>query len=429
VLLLTWSGLGGIAYTTGLDEAREITDGQLVSAAELLLRVKAQGLSGQASSHARPIPSEAIADRYTAEMHVVAWEDGRLTWDTHGMADQLPPSLVDGHHTLVLATDSHLRTWRLYVATAAHDAGPARRVAVMTDTARHAELALDMAEHIIRPAIFLFPLAALLLIWAIRRGLRPLRQLAADMAALDVRAGQRLEGKQAFVELESTVQAIHHLVDQLQQQWARERQFNADVAHELRTPLTSAVLQAGLAQEADTPEQRERALKQVAAESLRAASILTQLLDLARAQRAEQPRGQTVDLRQLAREACVNHLGLAHEWGQSLSLRAPDEPAPVEASPELLGLALRNLVDNALRHNPHGTHVEVSVSRRPSEQRLELAVSDDGELQQQTSSRSGMGVGLTLVRRIADAQGAVFRQEPGEAPYTRRFVLAWPARV
>ncbi|MDV7394934.1 hypothetical protein RZS08_26350, partial [Arthrospira platensis SPKY1] len=110
-----------------------------------------------------------------------------------------------------------------------------RQVAVISDTASHVELALDMAQHLVRPAIIVFPLMALLLIWAIRRGLRPLHQLSEDMAALDVRAGQRLESQQAFSELESTVQAIHHLVDQLQHQWARERQFNADVAHELRT--------------------------------------------------------------------------------------------------------------------------------------------------------------------------------------------------
>ncbi len=427
VLLLTYGGLAGVAYLTGLHEAREITDGHLSAAAQLLLRVKALSAGGPPGVATGASDAEPMPDRYATDLHVVAWENGRLTWDTHAMAERLPPTLVDGHHTLVLAADDGgVRTWRLYARTETDAAGATRRVAVLTDTARHAALAWDMAEHIVRPVIVLFPLAALLLIWAIRRGLRPLNRLAAEMAALDVRAGQRLQGQQAFVELASTVQAIHHLVDQLHQQWERERQFNADVAHELRTPLTSAVLQAHVAQHAETPAQREQALRQVQADALRAAAILTQLLELARAQRGASARHQPVDLCELARQACASHQTQAHEAGQSLTLQAPPAPVWVDGNGPLLALALRNLVDNALRHNPRGTQVEIAVRHHADGSRV-LSVNDDGRFQPEGSARPGMGIGLTLVRRIADAHGAALRHEAANAPYTTRFALVWPA--
>lgn len=426
VVLLTWTGLGGIAYTTGLHEAQEITDGHLKSAAELLLRIKALGVGPPSLPAPARIGPPSSEDRYASDLHVVAWENDRLTWDTHHMAARLPPTLVDGHHTLVLANDGNVQTWRLFVTTDASLPGWKRRVAVMTDTVRHHALALDMAEHIVRPAIILFPLTALLLIWAIRRGLKPLNQLSADMAGLDVRAGKRLEGRQAFVELETTVQAIHHLVDQLQHQWARERQFNADAAHEMRTPLTSAVLQAHIARLAEDPAQREQALQQLEADALRAANILTQLLELARAEQSSMAQAGVVDLCALARDVCTRHQGLAHEWGQTLSLNIPDEAVHVPGHAALLELALRNLIDNALRHNPRGTHVELSVMVLPDGRRA-VSVCDDGVFRPEGSERSGMGVGLTLVRRIADAQGAVLEHDTAQAPFRTRFALTWPA--
>lgn len=425
---LTWAGLAGVAYVTGLQEARAITDSHLKATADLLLRVKELGTLVPSESTARDPGLVARLRRSDRDLRVVAWENDGLTWDTHGMAPLLPFPLTDGLQALEMPGDgpgSRLREWRVYVVSDAAEAGVRRQVAVISDTASHVELALDMAQHLVRPAIIVFPLMALLLIWAIRRGLRPLHQLSEDMAALDVRAGQRLESQQAFSELESTVQAIHHLVDQLQHQWARERQFNADVAHELRTPLTSAVLQAHVAQTADSSEERAQALKRVETETLRAAGILSQLLELAHAQRADRMEASAIDLCELAHLVCTQHLPFAHDSGQTLGLDVPDEPLQVPGQAELLRLALRNLVDNALRHNPRGTQVEIAVQQQPNGT-ITLSVSDDGHFDPQGSSRPGMGVGLTLVRRIAHAMGVGFQHEPGRTPYRTRFVLSWP---
>ncbi|MCD8514765.1 MAG: ATP-binding protein, partial [Burkholderiaceae bacterium] len=122
---------------------------------------------------------------------------------------------------------------------------------------------------------------------------------------------------------------------------------------------------------------------------------------------------------------CTQHLPFAHDSGQTLGLDVPDEPLQVPGQAELLRLALRNLVDNALRHNPRGTQVEIAVQQQPNGT-ITLSVSDDGHFDPQGSSRPGMGVGLTLVRRIAHAMGVGFQHEPGRTPYRTRFVLSWP---
>jgi two-component system sensor histidine kinase QseC len=95
----------------------------------------------------------------------------------------------------------------------------------------------------------------------------------------------------------------------------------------------------------------------------------------------------------------------------------------------LLELALRNLVDNALRHNPAGTYVEVHVARDGAGQ-LTLSVSDDGGdlgATRTAVTNAGLGIGLTLVERIAQSQGAELVRDGGAAPFGKRFALVWPA--
>ncbi len=426
-LLGIWAALAAVSYYTGVHEAEEITDGQLVSTAELLLRQAGLGELDPMDQPAHPPSRNPWASGYAPELRVVAWEAGTLAWDTHGMAERLPPTLVAGHHTRVLSLAGQVRTWRLFVADAAGPGHAPRRVAVMIDTHRHVALGRDIAEHIVRPALVLLPLVALLLAWAIRRGLRPLNELSRAIDTLDIDAGQTLPARQPFRELAGTVSALNALVERLQAQWLRERRFTSDVAHELRTPLAALVLQARLAREGETPGVRAAASRQVEHDALRAGRILSQLLDLARVQGLDAGAEQPVDLCALARQVTRDHVPLAHELGQELGLEAPALAVTVPGRAAMLELALRNLMDNALRHTPAGTQVEVRVGLAP-DGTVALSVSDDGARHgPQDSARPGMGVGLTLVQRIADAHGIQLRHDPGVAPFTTCYALVWPA--
>lgn len=428
-LLTIWATLAGVAYYTGVHEAEEITDGQLVSTAELLLRQASPGAAPAAEATAIDTPQRhALATGYAPELRVVAWAAGRVVWDTHGMAAQLPATLVAGHQTVRLPMAGEAHDWRVFVANADAHGADGHRVAVLVDTRRHRALGRDIAEHIVRPALVLLPLVALLLAWAIRRGLRPLKRLSRAIGALDVDAGQTLPPAQPFRELATTVQAINGLVDRLQTQWRRERRFTSDVAHELRTPLAALVWQARLARDGHDPAERAQALQQVEQDALRAGRILTQLLDLARAQGPDALPDQAVDLCALARQVVTDHVPQAHAGDHDLALDAPDTPLWVAGRPAMLALALRNLVDNALRHTPPGTRVEVSVATG-ADGRVTLAVCDDGTSRPAATSprTAGMGIGLTLVQRIADAHGVALEQGGGRAPLGTRYALVWPA--
>jgi len=438
-----WLLLAGLAYSTGYHEAEEISDGLLVSAAQLLLSQPLDAPLSEALNLPLPEPdaSKPLAAQqaalpktlaqhppsaYAPEFHVLVWQDERLVWDSHGVHAQWPTRLALGHQTQGLTMQGVSQDWRVYVGEST-GGGSVRRVAVFMDPARREALAADISEHILLPALVFLPLVALMLASAIRRGLLPLQRLSGKIAALDVDSGQTLVPQQPYRELGVTVQSINALVLRLQAQIGRERRFAADVAHELRTPLTALVLQARLARHGPAAEQAQ-ALQSVEQGALRAGRILSQLLDLARAQSMTGDQSEPVDLCALALRVVSEHAALAHELGQDIALEAPESLAlPGQAT--LLELALRNLVDNALRHNPAGTYVEVRVACDGAGQ-VTLSVSDDGgdfSAACTSGSDTGLGIGLTLVERIAQSQGAQLVSDAGAAPFGKRFALVWPA--
>ena len=438
-----WLLLAGLAYSTGYHEAEEISDGLLVSAAQLLLSLPLDAPLSEAlkmpltvSDASKPFAAPQAAlpkalaqhppNAYAPEFHVLVWQDERLVWDSHGVHAQWPTRLALGHQTQGLTMQGVSQDWRVYVGEST-EGGSVRRVAVFMDPAGREALAADISEHILLPALVFLPLVALMLASAIRRGLLPLQRLSGKIAALDVDSGQTLVPQQPYRELGVTVQSINALVLRLQAQIGRERRFAADVAHELRTPLTALVLQARLARHGPAAEQAQ-ALQSVEQGALRAGRILSQLLDLARAQSMTGDQSEPVDLCALALRVVSEHAALAHELGQDIALEAPESLAlPGQAT--LLELALRNLVDNALRHNPAGTYVEVRVACDGAGQ-VTLSVSDDGgdfSAACTSGSDTGLGIGLTLVERIAQSQGAQLVSDAGAAPFGKRFALVWPA--
>jgi two-component system, OmpR family, sensor histidine kinase QseC len=430
--LAAWTVMVAIGWSTSLRETRKFTDGHLVAVAQLWMGTASW--SERDASDDLPVPREDVHE-YAQDVAVMVWDNGRLVTDSDKLAAGLDMAKLpeEGLVTFVIRdTKGEARDWRAYVETHRVN-GRERRVAALLDLKKRYVLAEDIAEHLASPSMILLPLVALVLWWTIRRGLRPLDQLSDEVAALDAFAGQRLETQHRFREFASTVTAINTMVDTLQAQAERERQFASDVAHELRTPLAVITLQARAAQAEPSPERLSR-LEQ---EALRAGRILTQLLDLARAQRASHPgaggqaaeAAQPTSLGEVAARLLSAHAQLAHESRHEMSLSEDPDEVRVVVQPMLLELALRNLIENALRHTPPDTQVEVTVWR--DAQGSGVSVSDDGQrtdaLAPPAQASSGLGLGLRLVERIAEQMGARLERDGGVSPMTTRFSLRWPA--
>ena len=258
--------------------------------------------------------------------------------------------------------------------------------------------------------------AALLVVWGVQRGIRPLeafRQRLADKADDDF---SPIHPPDLPRELRPLIETLNSYLDRLGRLIDIRKRFLDNAAHQLRTPLTALKTQLTLAQRNAEPAQAA-ALLQAARQTTEDAVRLTeQMLAMTRVEHAREMHSpHAVDLVDLARRVTQEHLLRAHQRGDDLGLEAQVDKAEVQGVDLLLHEALSNLIDNAMHHCPGGAHITVRVGD------AWLEVQDDGPgiaLEHQAhvferfyraapSGVSGSGLGLAIVKEIANQHGAV----------------------
>ena len=305
------------------------------------------------------------------------------------------------------------------------------------------ELAESVASHLLHPLYFALPALALLIWLAVGAGLSPLAGVAREVARRAPDNLAPIDAGRSPREIAPLVAALNTLFGRLKDSLEQERRFTADAAHELRTPLAAVKTQAQVALGARDEAERARALANVVAGTDRAARLTEQLLVLARLDpRAALPSGEAVDLRALARQGVAEMAPAAAAKGVEVGLateEASDGAVPVAGDAVLLGVLLRNLLDNAVRYTPAGGEVEVSVRR--SDGGASLAVVDNGpgiaaaERERVFdrfhrvlgSGEEGSGLGLSIVRRIADLHRAAVFLEAGPGGRGLKAEVRFPA--
>lgn len=420
-LLLVWAGFVAVGYRTGVHEAGELTDGHLAGTAALMLNLDLPPFVDAARETARPVIPTLKSHDYQPSLSVLVRDAGGQLLARSGDAPLPLFSEQSGFADLELGTPP--ATWRSF---SQWDASHARQVMVLVRADERDDMAADVAGQLAEPGLWLLPVVALALGAAIWRGLRPLQALSRDVAELEVDKAERLEARHPYREFNSVVRSINTLVGQQQASLERERQLASEVAHELRTPLSSIALQAASLRGELSPAAREQALAQIGADAMRAGHVITQLLALARASRADlQQQMQRLDLGALAGQVVAGYAQASWESGHTLSVQGEDG-IEVLAHPLLLELALRNLVDNALQHTARGTAVCVQWGRDGGGAWLQVC--DDGQARPGAATPSGerLGLGHKIVGRVMEVHGGRFGQTPAPVPFTRCYRMVLP---
>lgn len=430
-LVVVWASFVVIGYQTGVHEADELTDGHLASVAALLLNLRAaEAVAGAELTLRAPTPWLKSHD-YQQSLSVVQWDaQGRLLASI-GAAPVPAFSAAEGFANLALGPEAAV--WRSF---SQWDAGKTRKVMVLLALSERDDLAEDIAEQMIEPGLWLLPVVALALGLALWRGLRPLYALSADVAALDPASSQRLASRHAWGEFESVVDAINTLRDRQHEALVRERRLANEVAHELRTPLSSIALQASALAGGLDADAHAQAVRRIGQDALRAGHVLSQLLALARASRAELHGAKTaVDLCEIARTVCADYAQAAWQRGDELAVEAPTS-ITVPGHAVLLDLAARNLVENALKHTPPGTRITLQLGVAREGGACWLQVCDDGARgasdAQDQAHESGpapvdsLHLGHEILRRVADIHGGRFGAAEAPASFTTCYRLDLP---
>ncbi len=254
----------------------------------------------------------------------------------------------------------------------------------------------------------------------------PLRRFAGTAA--DVDAGDlspRVEvDSSAAAELRTLADAFNHMLDRLEDAFARQRGFVSDASHELRSPLTAIRGQIEvLAREPDPGAADVRRVEAATlAELRRVERLVEELLALARLDEGVGPERRELDADAFLREAVV-----AAPGGASLGSIAGGR---IDLDADMLARVIRNLVENARRHaGPDG---QVMVSSAAVAGRLRVCVDDDGpgippverervfdRFHRSDAARDrgsgGSGLGLAIARAIVAAHGGTIRAETSPA--------------
>ncbi|HEY8083938.1 MAG TPA: HAMP domain-containing sensor histidine kinase [Solirubrobacterales bacterium] len=248
-------------------------------------------------------------------------------------------------------------------------------------------------------------------------------------------------------ELASTLETMLRSLDSARAEreavMRKQREFVADASHELRTPLTSILanlelLQASL--EEHGSEGDGTVVESALRSSARMSRLVADLLLLARADAGRIGARTRCDLAEAAGNAAVE---VAPTVGERELRVENDQSLPVDGNPDELHRMVLNLLDNAVRHTPPGSRIELRLRKEGG--RAVVEVADDGpgipaELQGQvferfargdgpadTAASAGSGLGLAIVRAVAVSHGGmaeVVKSEAGGALFRIELPLA-----
>jgi two-component system OmpR family sensor kinase len=388
----------------------------------------------------RRVPTEVYLTLLDRSGHVMVVRPSGSTTDsdpapvvTRGIPVQRVPGIYHQH------VGRYGRTFRpdpsaFVLASTGDPDGQYRAVAVTVPqgtlvTSLSLNPTVDTLNSLRRVEIFA-SLAVLLAMGAIamvvvRRGLRPLRQMAGtadaiasgDLTRRVPEYGARTEAGRLGGALNEMLTQIEGAFTEKSASEDRLRQFVADASHELRTPLTSIrgyaelLSRGGFSDEAG----RLKALKRIEEEATRMGGLVEDLLLLAELDRGRPLRTEPVELRRLCADAVGDTNATPHDHVLTLE---PGGPVAVLGDAERLAQVAHNLVRNALAHTPPGTVVRVSsgsagtmgyirvADNGPGIPRAEAGRVFDRFYQADPSrSSSGTGLGLAIVRAIAEALG------------------------
>jgi signal transduction histidine kinase len=257
----------------------------------------------------------------------------------------------------------------------------------------------------------------------IRRALRPLyhiNQLAGEVSAQTLSSAS-LHLQHAPTEVAALAASFNQMLNRLATAWEQQREFVSNVSHELRTPLTivHGYLQSLLRRGQNLTEAQQEALTTAASETERTIRLLTDLLDLARADSGHL-RWQLESVEASSLCHLVANLAKQHS-GRSISLDLPAESLRVWGDRDRLKQVLLNLLDNADKYSPGDRPIYLRLYPIGAD-RVAIEVQDNGygiPLSQQARifdrfyrlddnrcrRTGGAGLGLAIVKALVEGMG------------------------
>lgn len=400
-LTLLWIATATVTAVNLRHEMDEVFDSALQETAQRLLPLAVQEIVGRDDDG---VTQRLGAVREHSEFftYIVRDAQGRILLQSHSADPKVFPA-YDG------AGFRQTPTHRIFNEDALQGSV---RISVAEPLEHRAEVARSIEMGLGLPLLAVIPLALLAIALTVRASFASVRRFRDVLGARDARDLSPVPADDIPLEMTPVAATLNDLLTRLKGSFDAERSFAANAAHELRTPLAGAIAQA----------QRLQSETQDKAASARAADIETtlkrltrfseRLMQLARAEGGRLRLDQTSDLRTIAK-IIVDEAARASPKGR-IDLTLAQNPVLSDLDPDALGILLRNLIENAIRHGAETAPIDISLSQNGT-----LSVANAGpvvppqKLKTLTSrferaglNTTGSGLGLAIVAAIAERIGS-----------------------
>lgn len=341
--------------------------------------------------------------------------DDRVPYDLAGQGRDLLRTLVDAEQTAGM-TDTpagEMRWGRVDITGEAGDPGGALLIAEFTGSSRAAvDATIRLIALVALGGLLLTAGIAFVVAGRILAPLRAVRRAAAEITERDLTRRIDVDGRDDIAALAIT---FNKMLDRLEDAFAAQRRFVDDAGHELRTPIT--IIRGHLELMGDDPRERAATIALVGTELERMNRIVSDLLVLAKAERPDFLQPAPVDIAELTLEIDAKVQALApRRWVLS---HVADGIAWVDA--QRVTQAVLQLAQNAVQHTGEGDEVRLASQFRgdrvvfsvidtgPGVRADEVSVIFErfasGSAPERDGQRGGAGLGLAIVRAIADGHG------------------------
>ena len=316
------------------------------------------------------------------------------------------------------------KKWFVYALESSHD----NLLIVVGERSDYRdEITEYIGKGLLLPMILMLPFFLWILWYIVGVALKPLQDVAEQVRQQDLRQLKTVAADGVPREIDPLVAALNQMIVDLDAAYARERRFVSDASHELRNPLASLLINVDNAIEETSEAGARESLESMKASIRRLSHLVSQLLALSHFENPLSSRtlGQ-VDLCRVCRQVVESFEARSAERAFEIDLQLPRAGCDIKGDESLLSSLVTNLLDNAAKHG--GADVRIRLRCARDANGIVLEVEDSGEGLDATqraqalerfyrasdTNTTGAGLGLSIVKTIADIHGAEVRLADSE---------------
>jgi len=410
--LSLWGGSAAIVYLEARRESDNLFDQSLAETGYLLLSLVENEVRENALGSPPSLPLKAPSNPYRYLLFQVRDAQHRVLYKSDGAPDTLLSNNAPSGFSWTTFKGERLRVFALW------DDQHQIQMLVAEPTRHRDDISHRFFYKIVLFGALLAALAIAAIWWSIRRVFLVLQRSADQVAARTPNdlADVALRGVPS--EMYPLLLAINSLFGRVRRTIDYEQRFTADAAHELRTPLAAIKTNLQVIKRARSDAERDEFIAGLSTSVDRATRLVDQLMTLEQLD----PQGGTGtalaagDLARLLEEQGGDWQAECAKKGLGLTLDVSAAPCRLHA--DSMRMLIRNLVDNAVRYTPAPGVIVIRCGLRDGCSFLEVADSGPGiprAMEERVFERffrlagahlPGSGLGLSIVRRIAERHGA-----------------------